>query len=308
MGRQCFRLDYWNGSSWTSTGTPPNFSGSSVSALTTEANGYIWASSRSGYVDYWNGSSWISTGQPPTATGRTILYATALTYGPNNTVWVGVTDNDSTCYVDYWNGSSWVSADTPTNFNYYVESLTPGPNGSIWAGSYNGYVDYDPDLVSAPTSLTPVTNTNIQQNSTVNFSWTASPASTMGCPITNYEIEIGTTSGGNNVLDQVLGDVTFFLDMITNAPGSVLYWSVRAEDSLGNWSPWQSSNSLNVELNPPTNLTVSNITQTGAILSWTPGSNNPSGTTFTVNINGTGYPTSITSYALTSLQPGTFIV
>ena len=120
-------VDYWNGSSWTSTGTPPNFSGSSVSALTTEANGYIWASSRSGYVDYWNGSSWISTGQPPTATGRTILYATALTYGPNNTVWVGVTDNDSTCYVDYWNGSSWLSAGTPTNFNYYVECLPRDP-------------------------------------------------------------------------------------------------------------------------------------------------------------------------------------
>ena len=57
---------------WVNTGQPPNFNSyyGEVMGLTTGTNGYIWASTSSGYyedsgyVDYWNGSTWTSTGQP----------------------------------------------------------------------------------------------------------------------------------------------------------------------------------------------------------------------------------------------------
>lgn len=81
---------------------------------------------------------------------------------------------------------------------------------------------------------------------TANFSWTSIDADPVGDTIQAYQIKIGTTSGGNDVLTDTSANVTGLQSgshsiNTVSFPVQTLYWSVRGQDSYGNWGSWKTS-------------------------------------------------------------------
>jgi hypothetical protein len=77
-----------------------------------------------------------------------------------------------------------------------------------------------------PLNLTATLNSN----NTISLQWT--PPATGGAP-TGYVVQIGTTPGANDVLNEQIGNVTSYTTTITVPPGASYYVRVRALNSSG---------------------------------------------------------------------------
>lgn len=135
-----YYVSYWNGSSWVDTGQigPSGISASAGGALTTGADGTIWAR-LNGQIYRWNGYSWVSSTGGPEGWKS---FSTAT--GTDGKSWKWGYDQNGTARVQYWNGSSWVNTELYAGWQYGPGSITVGLDGKIWASvsGYNGYLDY----------------------------------------------------------------------------------------------------------------------------------------------------------------------
>ncbi len=110
-----------------------------------------------------------------------------------------------------------------------------GPYASMTSG-----VLYDADVPN-----TPAAPTGSASGLDVTFDW-VNPGDIGGSGIDRYHVQIGTTPGGNNILDNAnLAVLTYGF---TGVDSTTYYARVRCRDAAGNWSAW-SSNSGGVLVN-----------------------------------------------------------
>ncbi|MDF7819489.1 glycoside hydrolase family 9 protein [Runella sp. MFBS21] len=135
-----------------------------------------------------------------------------------------------------------------------------------------------PSDTQAPTAPTNLTSSNISQTE-LTLSWTAS---TDNVAVTAYEVYRGTTLLNANV-------TTNSFNVTGLTCGTAYTFSVKAKDAAGNIST--ASNNANATTSncpdtqaptAPTNLTASNISQTGLTLSWTASTDNVGVTAYEV--------------------------
>ena len=181
----------------------------------------------------------------------------------------------------------------------------------MWAGDNDNwqYPRNFGDLVlqnapdaQAPTAPTNLTSSNLTQSS-LTLSWTAS---TDNVAVTGYDVY----RNGIKLNTALVTTTTYAVTGLTAVTAYQFY--VNAKDAAGNTSP--NSNTINITTpdtqapTAPTGLAVSNITQTGASLSWTASTDNIGVAGYDVYQNGIKVNTALvttTNYAISGLTPGT---
>lgn len=158
-----------------------------------------------------------------------------------------------------WTGGQ-ITVTIPGSGMYYihVQSLNNvgAPNPDILSmGPY--LIDHNPP--SAPP--TPVGY--IPTVPDIRFNWEEAE-DTGGSGIASYDCQVGTTPGGNDVLDKNVGHD--FSATITATPGSTYYARVRAIDEAGNNGPW-SANSEGVPASGDAGSLKVSITPAMAVIS-----------------------------------------
>lgn len=112
----------------------------------------------------------------------------------------------------------------------------------------------------APAVLAPPSDGGTYTSSTlVPFDWTA--ATDVGAGVDSYDLQVGTTPGGQDVFDGNVGNV--LTKAAAGANGQTLYARVRARDQAGNVGPWSgNSDGITVDMVRPrlTGGTVPNYT------------------------------------------------
>lgn len=183
-------------------------------------------------------------------------------------------------------------------YNYMVDQLNfvrITDNGRIDCGAYqlDGFIDVG-DLVNdneAPTSPSNITFPLVTTNA-ITLNW---DASTDDVAISHYLISINE----EDPITVVVPEYTFTdLDELT-----VYSFSILAVDYVGHESEIATAEKETDGIRTPlvpTNVTVSNITATTAVVTW--GIGNPAGLTYVVSLQGEWFETSETSLVLTELD------
>ena len=133
-------------------------------------------------------------------------------------------------------------------------------NGVGLAGSWTGNTDGIIIDVNAPsTPPTPIVVGVYGASTTVTFKWTAATDAISG--VASYNLQVGTTAGGNDVFDANIGNVLIY--NVTGTSGQTLYARVRAVDNAGLIGGW-SGNSSGIGL--PHAEPIPTLNEWGAIL------------------------------------------
>jgi hypothetical protein len=139
------------------------------------------------------------------------------------------------------------------------------------------------ETLAAPTNLTA---SSVTSNSAA-FSWTSNAAS--------FEIKVGDQTYTSSVSSYALGNLS---------PNTTYSWSVKAVkgDISSEWAAGPGFVTLEGTSPPapPTGLTVSSITTTGAVISWT-----SDATSFDIEVGSNTYTATTNSYTLTGLTANT---
>ncbi|MBN1807580.1 MAG: Ig-like domain-containing protein [Planctomycetes bacterium] len=126
-----------------------------------------------------------------------------------------------------------------------VAAVDGAGNQGLWSGNSDG-ITVD---TAGPTAPGTPADDGDYDDSTVTFTWTA--ASDGGSGVASYVLQVGTTAGGNDVLDMNVGNVLTY--DATGTEGQTLYARVVAIDSLGNVGTWSgNSNGIMVDELDPT--------------------------------------------------------
>ncbi|NTV89459.1 MAG: fibronectin type III domain-containing protein, partial [Clostridiales bacterium] len=246
----------------------------------------------------------VDSTNPSAPTGLSADYITCTSVTIS---WIKATDNVGVKgYHIYRNGKKIVSA---TSVSYTNTGLTPGKTYtySIRAYDANGNIsEYGVSLkVTTKSDLQlPATpgkpTSSVVGMSTVDFEW---EPSTDNVGIKNYEIycngkKTGTTTATWYTCKNLV-------------PGTSYEFYIKAVDVSGNSS--YAGASLNVTMNSdtkapssPTGFTATAVTETGAVLNWSPSSDNVKVTGYEIYCNGEKKSTSVkTTCKCTGLTPGT---
>ncbi len=164
--------------------------------------------------------------------GRVEYYRCAWDQSPTHT-WTGD--------EQVWDEETIVrSAESPGQWYFHVQGFNAEgvPNGTLTLGPYG----YDTTAPSAPV----VTDEGMYtvSDTTLTANWTATDAES---GIAEYQYAIGTTIGGNDVVDWTLTtEASVTRSGLSLSVGSTYYFSVKAKNSAGIWSEAGNSDGITV--------------------------------------------------------------
>jgi len=242
----------------------------------------------------------------PTNLAASSIAQTTLTLG-----WTASTDNVAVTGYDIYKNGTLLTTVTTTSYNvtgltaataytFYVKAKDAAGNVSVASStvSTTTLAAADTQVPTAPTSLSA---SSIAQT-TLTLGWTAS---TDNVGVTGYDVYKNGT---------LLTSVTTTTYSVTGLTAGTTYtFYVKAKDAAGNVSAASSTISATTTAatdtqapTSPTSLTLSNITQTSATLTWSASTDNVGVTGYKVYKNGTllGTTTS-TTYSFTGLTAAT---
>ncbi|CAL2092319.1 conserved protein of unknown function precursor containing a T9SS type A C-terminal secretion signal [Tenacibaculum sp. 190524A02b] len=247
--------------------------------------------------------------QAPSAPSN--LTATNITTSSLTLSWGASTDNVGVTSYEVFRGATSIGTSTTTSFN--VSGLTPATsyaftvkakdaagNTSIASNQVNATTEDNADT-QAPTAPTNLVASNIS-TTILSLSW---GASTDNVGVASYEVFRGATSIGTSTT------TSFQVNGLTS--GTSYTFTVKAKDAAGNESA--ASNEVSVTTTEdsdtqaptaPSNLTVSNLAETGLDLNWTASTDNVGVTGYDVYQGANKIATvAVTNYSVTGLQPDT---
>jgi len=265
---------------------PASVDGSGISNVTFGMGDYIvnnnttMGTSVATYLDFTNLTGALQAGVESTIA---ITYATGFTYGTiiwvdfdnslsfeeSEIIYMGTSTNTNPTTL---NATVTIPATTTTGnyvmriggtdsaFDSYISGTSTTAPNPCYTGSYGCFQDYTLSVLEAPTCFTP---TNLAASN-----------------ITGHTAELSWTAGGEETAWQICinRDETNLIDVTTNpytlpelAPETEYIVMVRAncgeEDGVSEWSN-EVVFTTDVACPAPTALTASNITPTGATISW----------------------------------------
>jgi hypothetical protein len=118
-------------------------------------------------------------------------------------------------------------------YHYRAKSRNAALLESAWSNVVASRQDASPPSAPAP----PADAGAFTSATSVRFDWTA--ASDGGSGVASYDLQVGTMSGGSDVLNANIGDM--LTQTIGGANGQTLYARVRARDAVGNIGAWSAN-------------------------------------------------------------------
>ncbi|MBP7803172.1 MAG: fibronectin type III domain-containing protein, partial [Saprospiraceae bacterium] len=242
-------------------------------------------------------------------TAPTNLAVSGLTQSSLTLSWTGSTDNVGVAGYDVYQNGSKINGATIVGTSYNVNGLSAASNYAYYVlakdvagntASSNTLNVTTPDT-QAPTAPTNLTVSNLTQTS-LTLSWTAS---TDNVGVVGYDVY----QNGVKVNASTISGTSQNISGLTVSTSYALY--VIAKDAAGNTS---TSSTLNVVTpdtqapSAPTNLAVTNLTQSSLTLSWTASTDNVGVTGYDVYQNGSkinGATIAGTSYNFSGLSATT---
>ncbi len=303
----------YQGSTVIATVTTTNYNVTGLTAATNYTFS-VKAKDEAGNVSAASNTIGVTTTTAPDTeapTAPTSLAVSNVTQTTADLAWTASTDNVAVTGYDVYQGSTVIATVTTTNYN--VTGLTAATNytfsvkakdeaGNVSAASNTiGVTTTTAPDTEAPTAPTSLTVSNVTQT-TADLAWTAS---TDNVAITGYDVYQGNT---------VIATVTTTNYNVTGLTASTNYtFSVKAKDEAGNVSA--ASNTIGVTTttapdtetpSAPTNLIVSNVTETSANIAWSASTDNVAVTGYDV-YQGSAVIATVTNtnYNVTGLTAGT---
>ena len=199
-----------------------------------------------------------------TSASTTVSWYTTPTQ-TGNYVRVGTTDGGTDILNDVWvplvysaggqTGSSPSFTMVPQNTYYYIVTACDGVNCSAWSASKSFTFYNNPPSVPSINA-----HADYHTSASTTTTWSASTDSDGGDAIT-YRYDIGTTSGGVNIWNNV-GTSLLYSAAFTMTPTNSYYWKVKACDNYAACSAYSSEDSF-VFTNVPPSTPVTNTAGAG---------------------------------------------
>ncbi len=160
------------------------------------------------------------------------------------------TTENPTEYWDWYKAWCWIAiySNSPQSKlgTWEVRAYIQDVYGN-WDLEYSQYFTIS-DNTPPGTPGTPVDDGDYSTTGTVTWTWTAAPEDGT---IAKYQIQVGTTPGGNDVFDGYVGDLSKTLNSLPS--GFTYYARVRAMNTVGQWGPWSGiSDGIAVDRAPAT--------------------------------------------------------
>ncbi len=145
------------------------------------------------------------------------------------------------------NSTSFTYVGAPEGTAHYL-SVQARDGANLWGNWSSASSGMTVDL-SPPRSSKPLAPSAWVTVAVINWSW--APFADNGSGTASYDIRVGTTPGGSNVLNGVATNQTSY-SLLGAAEGRPYYLTVRGRDGVGNVGPWSvPSDGVSVDLTPP---------------------------------------------------------
>jgi chitodextrinase len=233
------------------------------------------------------------------------LVASGTTVNSTTLAWTASSDNVGVTRYDIYQGATKIGSSatnsytatglTPsTAYSFKVQAFDAAGNSSAQSTALAVTTLADTTAPSAPTNLTAGSITG----TTITLSWTAS-SDNVG--VTRYDVFNGATKIGSPTTNSFTATGL--------VPNTAYTFKVQAFDAAGNGSTQSSVTATTLAdttaPSAPTNLVVSNQTNTGLTLTWTASTDNIGVTRYDIYNGATKLGSSTTtSFAVTGLVPG----
>ena len=259
----------WNGTYWVSNSSIANgLNGTALGVTAPEVfnDGGTWkiiAGDWSGYYYgyYWNGTSWVSDSSVISGFNNLYYIVKPSVFNDSGTlkVLIGEYKMGGAPYYYrgfYWSGSTWISDSTMisglgTDYNkkapeiFYKDDKWHLISGTI-DGDFRGYI-LNQSIVSNLKTEHVTNNHQIRTNTTSPyFTWDyLDPESDVQ---TNWQIQVGTTQGADNMWDSGVMSGTDTFDIYAGSTigfDTVYYAQVRTNDGI-TWSAWETGTFMTI--------------------------------------------------------------
>jgi hypothetical protein len=142
--------------------------------------------------------------------------------------------------------TQWTASGLANGATYYYRARSR--NAAMIASAWSNVVFSRQDATSPTAPGRPTDAGAFTSSTSVRFNWTAAGDAISG--VASYDLQVGTTPGGADVLNANVGNV--FTRTVTGANGQTLYARVRARDNVGNVGLWSlASDGITIDTTKP---------------------------------------------------------